>query len=64
MPDTQRISPEEARVTARVHQLDISQDRVESLAGMLSSFLTGFEAVWAIETDDREPTTLVPTKEA
>lgn len=64
MADTPRISPEEARIIAQVHQLDLPQDRVASLAIMLSNFLTGFEAVRAIETEDREPTTLVPTKEA
>ena len=63
MADTPRISEEEARMMARVHQLDLPQDRVESLSRMFSSFLNGFDSVRAIETDDREPTTLVPSKE-
>ena len=63
MADTPRISPEEARIMAQVNQLDVPQDRVESLAIMVSNFLTGFEAVRAIETEDREPATLVPTRE-
>lgn len=64
MANTPRISPEQARIMAQVHQLDLPQDRVESLARMLSNFVTGFDAVRAIETEDREPPTLVPTKEA
>ena len=64
MADTPRISQEEARIMAQVHQLDLPQDRIESLVRMFSDFLTGFEKVRAIETEDREPTTLVPTKEA
>ncbi len=64
MADTLRISQEEARILAQVHQLDLPQDRIESLMRMFSDFLTGFETVRAIETEDREPTTLVPSKEA
>ncbi|PZC50235.1 MAG: hypothetical protein DK304_000999 [Chloroflexi bacterium] len=63
MADTPRVSEEEARIIARVHQLDLPQDRIESLMRMFSSFLIGFDSVRTIETDDREPTTLVPFKE-
>ena len=63
MGDVSKVSLEQARAIAESVQLDLPQDRLESLATMLSDFLEGFEKVRAIDTGDREPATLVPPKE-
>ena len=63
MADTTKISLEQARAIAQAVQLDLPPERLKSLSAMLSNFLTGFERIRAIDTGDREPATLVPTKE-
>lgn len=58
-----RVSVEEARVLARVAQLDLPPERLEALAKSYSDFLTGFAKIRPIATGDREPPTLTHAEE-
>ena len=63
MASRSKVTLAQAQVIAEAVQLDLPQDRLDSLAEAYSDFLEGFEEARAIDTGDREPATFVPSKE-
>ena len=58
------VSREQIKAMAEAVQLDLPQDRLDTLVKMYAHFLEGFTKIREIDTGDREPPTLVPRREA
>ena len=55
---------EQISMMAKAYYLDLPEDRLDSLVKMYNHFDGGFVKIRAIQTGDREPTTLTPRPEA
>ena len=64
MASERAVSREQVKAMAEAVQLDLPEDRLETLVKMYAHFREGFVKIRAIDTGDREPPTLVPRKEA
>ena len=58
-----KTSLAQVKAIAKAVYLDLPPERMELLVKSYSDFVIGFEKVRAIDTGDREPATIVPSKE-
>lgn len=58
------VSREQVKAMVEAVQLDLPEERLETLVRMYAHFLAGFVKIREIDTGHREPPTLVPRKEA
>jgi len=54
----EQIDADDVRAAARLVDLRLTPERVDTLRRTLAEFVEGFAAVWALDAGDRQPATL------